>query len=132
MTKTSKPHLSPAEQDLLDHVTVRLIRPEERAAFDELLIKEHYLKNADLAGEQLRYVAEHQGQWVALLTWNAAAFNLRERERWIGWAPPSEEAATELGGQQQPLCHSDPRAQPGQPRHETVRRASLLGLVADL
>ena len=41
MTKTYKPDLSPAEQDLLDHVTVRLIRPEERAAFDELRITEH-------------------------------------------------------------------------------------------
>ena len=80
--------MSPAEQDLLDHVTVRLIRPEERAAFDELLIKEHYLHNAELVGEQLRYVAEHDGQWVALLIWNAAAFNLRDRERWIGWPPP--------------------------------------------
>jgi hypothetical protein len=96
MTKTSKPDLSPAEQDLLDHVTVRLIRPEERAAFDALLIKEHYLKNADLVGEQLRYVAEHEGQWVALLTWNAAAFNLRERERWIGWTPPQKKRRLSL------------------------------------
>jgi hypothetical protein len=87
MTKSYKPDLTPSEQDLLDHVTVRLIRPEERAAFDELLIKEHYLHNADLVGEQLRYVAEHAGQWVALLTWNAAAFNLRLRETWIGWTP---------------------------------------------
>lgn len=96
MTKTSKPDLSPAEQDLLDQVTVRLIRPEERAAFDELLAKEHYLKNADLVGEQLRYVAEHQGQWVALLTWNAAAFNLRDRERWIGWTPPQKKRRLSL------------------------------------
>lgn len=87
MTKSYKPDLSPAEQELLDQVTVRLIRPEERAAFDELLIKEHYLHKAELVGEQLRYVAEHAGQWVALLTWNAAAFNLRLRETWIGWTP---------------------------------------------
>ena len=85
MTKSSKPDLSPAEQGLLDHVTVRLIRPEERAAFDELLIQEHYLHKAELVGEQLRYVAEYDGHWVALLTWNAAAFNLRRRETWIGW-----------------------------------------------
>ena len=87
MTKTSKPDLRPAEQDLLDQVTVRLIRPDERAAFDERLIKEHYLHNAELVGEQLRYVAECDGHWVALLTWNAAAFNLRLRETWIGWTP---------------------------------------------
>jgi len=85
MKNAHKPDLSPAEQDVLDHVTVRLIRPEERAAFDELLVKEHYLHKAELVGEQLRYVAEYAGQWVALLTWNAAAFNLRDRETWIGW-----------------------------------------------
>ena len=87
MTKSDKPDLSPAEQDLLDHVTVRLIRPEERATFDELLVKEHYLHNAELVGEQLRYVAEYDKEWLALLTWNAAAFNLRLREAWIGWTP---------------------------------------------
>ena len=85
MKNAYKPDLSPAEQDMLDQVTVRLIRREERAAFDELLIKEHYLHKAELVGEQLRYVAEYAGQWVALLTWNAAAFNLRDRETWIGW-----------------------------------------------
>lgn len=86
MKYTHKPFLSPAEQDLLNHVTVRLIRPEERAAFDELLVKEHYLHRAELVGEQLRYVAEHADRWVGLLTWNAAAFNLRDREAWIGWS----------------------------------------------
>lgn len=82
-----KPQLSPAEQDILDRVTVRLIGREERAAFDELLVQEHYLQNAELVGEQLRYAAEYDGQWVALLTWNAAAYHLRDRERWIGWSP---------------------------------------------
>lgn len=87
MKTRNKPILSTAEQEILDRVTVRLIGREERARFDELLVKEHYLHNAELVGEQLRYVAEVQGQWVALLTWNAAAFNLKDRERWIGWSP---------------------------------------------
>jgi len=87
MKPTDKPLLDPAEQEVLDQVTVRLIEPCERNAFDELLIKEHYLHSAELVGEQLRYVAEHGGRWVALLTWNAAAFNLRDREAWIGWSP---------------------------------------------
>jgi hypothetical protein len=91
-----KPELSCAEQDFLDRVTVRLIRPEERAVFDELLVKEHYLKNANLVGEQLRYVAEHDGQWVALFTWNAAAYNLCDRERWIGWPPPQKQRRLSL------------------------------------
>jgi hypothetical protein len=63
-----------------------LITPAERGAYDQLLIERHYLHNATLVGEQLRYVAEYQGQWVALLAWSAAAFRLKDRETWIGWS----------------------------------------------
>ena len=86
MNSRSKPLLSAAEQALLDGVTLRLIRPDERDRFDRLLIEQHYLHNASLVGEQLRYVAEFEGRWVALLAWSAAAFNLKDREAWIGWS----------------------------------------------
>jgi hypothetical protein len=86
MSFIHKPLLTPAEQELLDGVTVRLIEAHERKVFDELLVKAHYLHSAELVGEQLRYVAEYQGKWVALLTWSAGAFNLRDREAWIGWS----------------------------------------------
>jgi Domain of unknown function (DUF4338)/DDE_Tnp_1-associated len=87
MKPDRKPLLSAAEQGLLDGVTLRLIERAERARYDQLLVTHHYLHSATLVGEQLRYVAEHAGQWVALLTWNAAAFNLKDREAWIGWRP---------------------------------------------
>lgn len=87
MNRSQQPILSPAEQEILEQLTVRLIRPQERARFDELIIQEHYLHSAELVGEQLRYVVEYQGQWMALLAWNAAAFNLKDREAWIGWSP---------------------------------------------
>ena len=45
----------------------------------------HYLHTAEFVGEQLRYVAEYQSQWVALLVWSAAADKLKLREQWIGW-----------------------------------------------
>jgi hypothetical protein len=83
--KTFKPLLSEEEQTILAEVRVRLIEPGERERFDELICREHYLHRADLVGEQLRYVAEAGAQWVALLTWNAAAFHLKDREAWIGW-----------------------------------------------
>jgi len=70
---------------MLDGVTVRLIDKSERERFDRLIITEHYLHNADLVGAQLRYVAEYQGEWVALQAWSAGSFNLRDRESWIGW-----------------------------------------------
>jgi hypothetical protein len=47
----------------------------------------HYLHNACLVGEQLRYVATlADGTWVALLAWSSAAYHLKPRDRWIGWS----------------------------------------------
>jgi hypothetical protein len=65
---------------------VRVIEPGEKAAWDQLITERHYLKNAHLVGRQLRYVAELDGQWVALLGWNVAAYHLKGREEWIGWS----------------------------------------------
>ncbi|MGH7733673.1 MAG: ISAs1 family transposase, partial [Gemmatimonadales bacterium] len=39
-----------------------------------------------LAGQALRYVAEIDGQWVALLAFSAAALHVKAREKWIGWS----------------------------------------------
>lgn len=90
MTRAARPMLTDADPRLLDGTTVRLLAPEERERFDPLLVAQHYLKSATLVGEQLRYVAEYQGQWVALLAWSAAAFNLKAREAWIGWTAPQK------------------------------------------
>lgn len=75
------------EQQMLDQVTVRLLEPDEqeRCRYGELMCRHHYLKGDTLVGEQLRYVAEVDGQWVALLSWSAAAYHLRDREEWLGW-----------------------------------------------
>jgi len=74
-----------ADAAILARVTIRLIEPAEKAAWDALITERHYLKNAHLVGRQLRYVAELDGQWVALLGWNVAAYHLKGREEWIGW-----------------------------------------------
>jgi hypothetical protein len=81
-----RPILTEEQRAILDGVQVRLIRPEEQPKFDQLIIEGHYLHNADFVGQQLRYVAECQGQWVALLVWTAAAYKLKPREQWIGWS----------------------------------------------
>jgi hypothetical protein len=75
------------ETDVLDRVTVRLVQETERPEFDRRLEAEHYLASSALVGETLRYVAELDGQWVALLTFSAPALPLKARERWIGWTP---------------------------------------------
>ena len=63
----TKPNRTP-EAEFLRKVEVRLLAPEERERFDELLEQEHYLGSARVGGQSLRYVAEVDGQWVALLT----------------------------------------------------------------
>src|SRR5438045_5420232 len=75
-----RPILTEQEQALLNGVEVRLIRPQERERFDQIIVEEHYLHNARLVGEQLRYVAEYKGQWVALLSWSAGAYKLKRSE----------------------------------------------------
>jgi hypothetical protein len=45
----------------------------------------HYLGFRSFVGESLRYVAEWQGRWVALLGWCAAALKCEARDRFIGW-----------------------------------------------
>lgn len=77
--------LTTGEQAVLDGVKVRLIEAEERDRFERLLIEQHYLHNAELVGERLCYVAEWEGQWLALLSWSAPAYRLKPRELWIGW-----------------------------------------------
>lgn len=85
-----RPIISDEQQRLLDGVQLRLIGVEEQERFDQLIVQEHYLKNAQLVGEQLRYVAEYEGQWVGLMAWSAGAFKLKAREEWIGWSAPQK------------------------------------------
>ena len=77
----------PAEDQLLEVVSIRLITPEERERYDLLMGSEHYLHNATAVGQVLRYVATYGGQWVALLTFCSAALHLKFRDRLLGWSP---------------------------------------------
>ena len=86
MNTRHRPIITQEEQAMLDGVQVRPIESGERELFDQLMIREHYLGSARLVGEQLRYVAQYQGQWVALISWSAAAYKLKLREEWIGWS----------------------------------------------
>jgi hypothetical protein len=76
-----------SESDVLDRVMVRLVTEEESGQFNYYLQQEHYLESSRLVGQWLRYVAEVDGRWVALLTFSAPALHLKARERWIGWSP---------------------------------------------
>jgi hypothetical protein len=83
------------ESDYLRRVTVRLLAENEVGRFNFHLEREHYLESSRLAGQSLRYVAEVDGQWVALLTFSAPGLHLKARERWIGWS--ARQRARRLG-----------------------------------
>jgi hypothetical protein len=77
----------PPEPLLLERVSLRLIEDCERERFDQELIRKHYLKNAQAVGRVLRYVAEYEGQWVALLVFCSSALHLKLRDQWLHWNP---------------------------------------------
>lgn len=86
MQAKQKRSVSAVGQAVLDGVQVRLIEAGEQERFDRLLIEQHYLHNAAMVGARLCYVAEYEGQWMALLSWSAPAYRLKGREAWIGWS----------------------------------------------
>ncbi len=75
------------EADFLQRVNVRPALEGERAEFDFRIEREHYLQASTLVGQALRYIAEVNGQWVAVITFSAPALHVKGRERWIGWSP---------------------------------------------
>ena len=100
-----------AEAAVVEQIEVRLVRPEEEARWEELMIQHHYLKSARMVGEQLRYVAEHQGQWLALLGWSAASYHLKGRDGWIGWSDNQRRARLHLVANNARFCRL---GEPGQ------------------
>lgn len=77
---------TPEEQEILIHLVVEPVRPEQVERFDQLLAQHHYLKETQLVGEHLRYVGTYRGQWLALAAWCAPALHLKARDQFIGWA----------------------------------------------
>src|SRR5438552_18017385 len=80
-------HKPSPESNFLRKVTVRLILAEEKDRFDQLLEQRHYLHSARLGGQSLRYVAEVDGEWVALITFSGASPHTKAREQKIRWTP---------------------------------------------
>ena len=66
-------------------MVVRTVEGDEIARYDALVETHHYLKSAAVVGRHMRYVAEYQGEWLALATWAAAARHVKARDETIGW-----------------------------------------------
>lgn len=100
------------EQSLLKELEVRLVLHGERNQWNKLVRQHHYLKNARLVGEQLRYVVtDAQGNWLALLGWSAAAMHLKARDQSIEWSDRQREGRLHLLAQNSRFVILAPRQQ---------------------
>ena len=70
---------------VLREVRVRPTLPSERWKWDRLMDEQHYLGFKQFAGRGVRYVAEWEGEWLALLGWQTGVFQCRPRDQWLGW-----------------------------------------------
>lgn len=88
---------TPAQQHLLQTVRLELAAPGQTARWAALIEAHHYLHDATLVGEVLRYIAlDQSGAWVALLGYSSASLHLRVRDQWLGWTPPQRERRLRL------------------------------------
>lgn len=70
---------------LLSHIRIRPIQRAEEPQYQQLMQAHHYLGALPKIGETLWYVATWREEWVALLSFSAAAWKCAARDRWIGW-----------------------------------------------
>ncbi|MGH7593454.1 MAG: Druantia anti-phage system protein DruA [Gemmatimonadales bacterium] len=75
---------------------MRLVHHEEQPRFQQLMQAHHYLGALRKIGETLWYVASWRAEWVALLSFSAAALKIAARDRWIGWSYRQQYARLKL------------------------------------
>ena len=69
----------------LSELVVSNVQTLEEARFKDLMNRHHYLGSLPKIGNTLWYVAAWRNEWVALLSFSAAALKCGVRDRWIGW-----------------------------------------------
>jgi hypothetical protein len=75
-----------SSESKLSNLTVRPVYREEVSRWNTLMQQHHYLGLKWLGGKSLRYIAQLDSEWVALLGWCSASKNVGARERYIGWS----------------------------------------------
>ncbi len=66
-------------------ILVRPVCPPEEQRFQQLMQEHHYLGALPKISETLWYAATFDDQWIAILSFSAAALKCSARDRWIGW-----------------------------------------------
>lgn len=69
----------------LKEIVVQPIGRDEEPRYQQLMHEHHYLGFLPKIGETLWYAATWHDEWVALLSFSAAAWKCAARDRWIGW-----------------------------------------------
>lgn len=88
MSKSQRRELSADEQRILEQGHLRLLTSKpDLARCDRAIVEHHYLHTVSLVGEHLRYAFVYKGRWLAVATWSAAVFHLKDRDQFIGWSP---------------------------------------------
>lgn len=85
-------------------LSLRLCKLDDLSSYHALMRQHHYLKGGRSAGDTLRYFAEIDGSPVALLTWGAAAYKLKDRDNWIGWGLGLRKTRLKLVVQNRRFC----------------------------
>jgi len=70
----------------LNKISVRPILKQEEPKYLELMDAHHYLGSIPKIGETLWYVAYYETEWIALVSFSAAALKCAARDDWIGWS----------------------------------------------
>jgi hypothetical protein len=60
---------------------------EQLQIWNELMLREHPLRDCRLVGRQLRYLVGSEHGWLGAIGFGSAALYLADRDEWIGWTP---------------------------------------------
>ena len=72
--------------DQLPGLRVVPVRDDSHSAlYNGLIDRWHYLGFVPMAGAQIRYLIRWDGGWLGALGFGAAAWQVRDRDRFIGW-----------------------------------------------
>lgn len=85
----------PIEGSLQELGAVELVpvqSPSQSALWKEMIAHHHYCGYQPLVGAQLRYLIRCPQGWLGALGFSAAAWQLRDRDRFISWSPRARKA----------------------------------------
>jgi hypothetical protein len=69
----------------LQEIIVQPVQSEEQQRFQSLMKAHHYLGALPKIGHTLWYAASYHNEWLALISFSAAAWKCAARDQWIGW-----------------------------------------------